>query len=65
MTFELQNTLIKDLSRFGLNPQDWEIIELDNRLYQLAHREEEDFSLLAYRAIKHPSQWQSIELFTL
>jgi len=63
---QFQGILHKDLKKFGLNPSEWTIEQLEERLFQIAHIEDKQFYFLGEAQLEGLiPEWTHLHLFSL
>jgi inorganic pyrophosphatase/exopolyphosphatase len=63
---QVQWALHNDLKKFGLNPSEWTIEQLEERLFQIAHKEDKQFYFLGEAQFEGLlPEWAHLHLFSL
>ncbi len=64
--FNVQSKLLTGLSKFGLNPDDWDLIPDSKNRILIQNKEQQTFRLRGqFRSEKRLLVWSEIELFSL
>lgn len=56
--------LKQDLKSFGLNPQDWKLVQESRRLYRIKSTHDSSFTFIGSRSPKR-NRWDKIEIASL
>lgn len=63
---QVQGTLHNDLKKFGLNPSEWTIEQLEERLFQIAHIDDKQFFFLGETRLEGTiPEWNNLHLLSL
>lgn len=62
---EVQGVLKDDLKKFGLNPTEWIIEQLEDQIYQIAHVDDHQFYFLGKaRHVGLLPEWTQLKLLS-